>query len=77
MDKVIVRSVYDAFEYVMDHYYPNGQEFAQKYGYTEKIADEVGLYVLFSADEKIVTAFQPWGLLYKLKIQKVLSGASK
>ena len=26
MDKVIVRSVYDAFEYVMDHYYPNGQE---------------------------------------------------
>lgn len=58
-------------------YYPNGQEFAQKYGYTGKIADEVGLYVLFSADEKIVTAFQPWGLLYKLKIQKVLSGASK
>ncbi len=26
MKRVLVRSVYDTFEYVMDHYYPNGLE---------------------------------------------------
>ena len=31
MKRVIVKSVYDAFEYVMQHYYPAGlQEFAEK-----------------------------------------------
>lgn len=31
MKRVIVRSVYDAFEYVMDHYYPFGlEEFARR-----------------------------------------------
>ncbi|MBO4538443.1 MAG: hypothetical protein J5694_06230, partial [Erysipelotrichaceae bacterium] len=30
MKKVIVKSVYDAFDYVMEHYYPYGlEEFAQ------------------------------------------------
>ena len=26
MKRVLLRSVYDAFEYVMDHYYPKGLE---------------------------------------------------
>lgn len=26
MDKILVRSLYDAFEYVLDHYYPYGRE---------------------------------------------------
>lgn len=31
MKRVIVKSVYDAFEYVMQHYYPAGlEEFAEK-----------------------------------------------
>ena len=31
MKKVLVKSVYDAFDYVMDHYYPFGlEEFAQR-----------------------------------------------
>ena len=31
MKRVIVKSVYDAFEYVMQHYYPAGlKEFAEK-----------------------------------------------
>ena len=54
-------------------YYPDGLEFAQKYGFTGKIADEVGVYVLLSAEEKLVTAFQPRGLLYKLKLKKAYS----
>ena len=29
MNKILLKSVYDAFDYVMDHYYPYGQE---KYG---------------------------------------------
>lgn len=31
LKRVLVRSVYDAFDYVMEHYYPNGlEEFAQR-----------------------------------------------
>jgi len=31
MKRVLVNPVYDAFEYVMEHYYPNGlEEYAQR-----------------------------------------------
>lgn len=42
MKRVVVKSVFDAFEYVMEHFYPNGQE---------KMAQRTDTYALISIQD--------------------------
>jgi len=42
MKRVLVRSVFDAFEYVMQHFYPNGQQ---------KMAERTDSYAVISIQD--------------------------